>query len=57
MTLLSSELKKVGPLKKDENFFVFVRQYGMVGLAISCIVRVELIALREVVIKLKSCFS
>ena len=28
MTLLSSELKNLGPWKKGENFFVFVRQYG-----------------------------
>ena len=28
MTLLTSELKKLGPWKKGENFFVFVRQYG-----------------------------
>ena len=28
MTLLSSELKNLGPWKKRENFFVFVRQYG-----------------------------
>ena len=30
MTLLSSELKNVGPWKKGENFFVFVRQYGII---------------------------
>ena len=47
MTSLSSSLKK------GENFFAF-RQSGRptVGLEISCIVRVELIALREIVIKL-----
>ena len=28
MILLSSELKNLGPWKKGENFFVFVRQYG-----------------------------
>ena len=28
MTLLSSELKNLGPWKKGENFFLFVRQYG-----------------------------
>ena len=28
MTSLSSELKNLGPWKKDENFLVFVRQYG-----------------------------
>ena len=28
MTLLSSELKNLGPWKKGKNFFVFVRQYG-----------------------------
>ena len=28
MTLLSSELKNLGPRKKSENVFVFVRQYG-----------------------------
>ena len=28
MILLSSELKSLGPWKKGENFFVFVRQYG-----------------------------
>ena len=28
MTSLSSELKKLGPWKKRENFLVFVWQYG-----------------------------
>ena len=28
MTSLSSELKKLGPWKKGENFLVFVWQYG-----------------------------
>ena len=28
MTLLSSELKNLGPWKKGVNFVVFVRQYG-----------------------------
>ena len=28
MTSLSSELKKLGPWKKGENFLVFVRQYS-----------------------------
>ena len=28
MILLSSELKNLGPWKKGEDFFVFVRQYG-----------------------------
>ena len=44
MTSFSSELK---------NFLVFVGQYAWqtVGLGISCIIRVELIALGEIVIE------
>ena len=47
MTSLSSSLKR------GENFFFVFRQSGRltVGLGISCIVRVELIALGEIVIK------
>ena len=53
MTSLSSKLKILGAWKKGKNFLVFLRQYGgrQAWEFLVLIVRVELIALGEIVIK------
>ena len=50
MTSLSSELKNSGRWQKGENFLAFLDN-NTLGVGISCIVRVEVIALGEIVIK------